>query len=116
MSAIATVDISRWYAGGADADAVAVEVDEGLQRAGFIVVTGGSAGGHLAVSTATNFEQRAYEPNDEVDQVSCRPDFAIAVYSGGQRPLVWLAGTHRPSPRPLGDPDRHRPTIARARP
>ena len=39
MSAIATVDISRWYRGGTDADAVAAEVDEGLQRAGFIVVT-----------------------------------------------------------------------------
>jgi isopenicillin N synthase-like dioxygenase len=37
---IATIDLSRWYAGGADADAVAVEVDEGLQRAGFILVTG----------------------------------------------------------------------------
>ena len=34
MSAIATVDISRWYAGGAEADAVAAEVDEGLQRRG----------------------------------------------------------------------------------
>ena len=40
MSAIATVDISRWYTGGAEADAMAAEVDEGLQRAGFIVVTG----------------------------------------------------------------------------
>ncbi|ULN45905.1 isopenicillin N synthase family oxygenase [Mycolicibacterium goodii] len=40
MSAIATVDLSRWYAGGAEADAVAAEVDAGLQRAGFIVVTG----------------------------------------------------------------------------
>lgn len=40
MSVIATVDMSRWYSGGAEADAVAVEVDEGLQRAGFIVVTG----------------------------------------------------------------------------
>lgn len=40
MSAIATVDISRWYAGGAAADDVAAEVDEGLQQAGFIVVTG----------------------------------------------------------------------------
>ena len=37
---IATVDISRWYAGGADADSVATELDEGLQRAGFILVTG----------------------------------------------------------------------------
>jgi isopenicillin N synthase-like dioxygenase len=40
MSAIATVDLSRWYTGGAEADAVAAQVDEGLQRAGFIVVTG----------------------------------------------------------------------------
>jgi isopenicillin N synthase-like dioxygenase len=37
---IATVDISRWYAGGSAADEVAAEVDEGLQQAGFIVVTG----------------------------------------------------------------------------
>ncbi|GAA1696489.1 2-oxoglutarate and iron-dependent oxygenase domain-containing protein [Kribbella yunnanensis] len=40
MNAIATIDISRWYAGGAEADAVAAEVDAGLQRAGFILVTG----------------------------------------------------------------------------
>ncbi|MBJ7384545.1 MAG: isopenicillin N synthase family oxygenase [Mycolicibacterium sp.] len=40
MSAIATIDLSRWRAGGADADAVADEVDAGLQRAGFILVTG----------------------------------------------------------------------------
>ena len=40
MSAIATVDLSRWHAGGGAADAVAAEVDEGLQRAGFILVTG----------------------------------------------------------------------------
>lgn len=37
---IATIDLSRWYAGGAEADAVAAEVDEGLQQAGFILVTG----------------------------------------------------------------------------
>jgi isopenicillin N synthase-like dioxygenase len=40
MSVIATVDISRWREGGAAADAVAAEVDESLQRAGFILVTG----------------------------------------------------------------------------
>ena len=40
MSVIATVDISRWRAGGAAADAVAAEVDESLQQAGFILVTG----------------------------------------------------------------------------
>ncbi|WP_167100038.1 isopenicillin N synthase family oxygenase [Mycobacterium sp. DL592] len=37
---IAAVDISRWHAGGAEADAVAAELDEGLQQAGFILVTG----------------------------------------------------------------------------
>lgn len=37
---IATVDLSRWRGGGADADAVSAEVDAGLQRAGFILVTG----------------------------------------------------------------------------
>jgi isopenicillin N synthase-like dioxygenase len=40
MTAITTVDIARWRAGGADADAVAAAVDYGLQRAGFILVTG----------------------------------------------------------------------------
>jgi isopenicillin N synthase-like dioxygenase len=40
VNTIATVDISRWHTGGAAADRVAAEVDEGLQRAGFILVTG----------------------------------------------------------------------------
>jgi len=48
VSAIATVNISRWYAGGADADALAADVDEGLQRAGFIVVTGHGVDPELA--------------------------------------------------------------------
>src|SRR6478735_7597121 len=46
--AIATVDISRWHAGGPEADTLAAEVDEGLQRAGFIVVTGHGADTGLA--------------------------------------------------------------------
>src|SRR3984893_3394602 len=40
MSTIATVDISHWREGGATADKVAAAVDEGLQRAGFILITG----------------------------------------------------------------------------
>jgi isopenicillin N synthase-like dioxygenase len=40
VSAIATIDISRWHEGGSAAEDIAAEVDEGLQRAGFIVVTG----------------------------------------------------------------------------
>jgi acetyl esterase/lipase len=49
------------------------------QRIGMI---GFSAGGHLAIATATSFEKRTYEPTDIIDKVSCRPDFAIAAYSG----------------------------------
>jgi acetyl esterase/lipase len=47
-----------------------------------IGMVGFSAGGHLAIATATNFEKRTYEPVDEVDKISCRPDFAIGAYSG----------------------------------
>src|SRR5262245_34001601 len=47
-----------------------------------IGVVGFSAGGHLAIATATNFEKRTYEPIDDIDRISCRPDFAIPVYSG----------------------------------
>lgn len=47
-----------------------------------IGIVGFSAGGHLAVATATQFDRRAYEPMDEIDKMSCRPDFAVAVYPG----------------------------------
>src|SRR6185369_11399008 len=45
-------------------------------------MVGFSAGGHLAVATATSFEKRTYKPVDDIDKVSCRPDFAIGAYSG----------------------------------
>ena len=47
-----------------------------------IGMVGFSAGGHLAIATATGFDQRTYEPVDDLDKISCRPDFAIGVYSG----------------------------------
>lgn len=47
-----------------------------------IGMIGFSAGGHLAIATATSFEKRTYEAKDDIDRVSCRPDFAIAAYSG----------------------------------
>jgi acetyl esterase/lipase len=47
-----------------------------------IGMVGFSAGGHLALATATNFEQRKYEAIDAIDEVSCRPDFAVLCYSG----------------------------------
>ncbi|MBL8793620.1 MAG: alpha/beta hydrolase [Planctomycetia bacterium] len=45
-------------------------------------MVGFSAGGHLVGATATNFEQRAYAPQDDIDKVSCRPDFGVLLYSG----------------------------------
>ncbi len=47
-----------------------------------IGIVGFSAGGHLAIATATGFDRRTYAPIDDVDRVSCRPDFAVAVYPG----------------------------------
>jgi acetyl esterase/lipase len=49
------------------------------ERIGMI---GFSAGGHLAIATATSFEKRTYEPRDDIDKISCRPNFAILAYSG----------------------------------
>jgi acetyl esterase/lipase len=47
-----------------------------------IGMVGFSAGGHLALATATGFTKRTYEPIDAIDEVSCRPDFAVLCYSG----------------------------------
>jgi acetyl esterase/lipase len=47
-----------------------------------IGMVGFSAGGHLVGATATNFDKRSYKPIDDVDKVSCRPDFAVMLYSG----------------------------------
>lgn len=45
-----------------------------------IGILGFSAGGHLSAATSTNFDKRNYEALDEIDQISCRPDFAVLVY------------------------------------
>jgi acetyl esterase/lipase len=45
-------------------------------------VIGFSAGGHLVVAVSTHFAQRTYAPVDAADKLSCRPDFAIALYPG----------------------------------
>jgi acetyl esterase/lipase len=50
------------------------------QRIGII---GFSAGAGLAGWTSANFDKRAYDPVDEVDRISCRPDFAVVMYNGG---------------------------------
>ena len=43
---------------------------------------GFSAGGHLSVATSIHFEKRSYPPVDAADNVSWRPDFAVAIYPG----------------------------------
>ena len=47
-----------------------------------IGVIGFSAGGHLVTATGTHFNKRAYAEVDAADKVSCRPDFAVALYPG----------------------------------
>lgn len=41
---------------------------------------GFSAGGQVALTAATNFEQRLYAPADAIDATSCRPDFLMLLY------------------------------------
>ncbi len=41
---------------------------------------GFSAGGNLSAMAATNFKKKTYEPEDEIDRLSCRPDFAALLY------------------------------------
>jgi len=45
-----------------------------------IGILGFSAGGHLASSTGTHFNQRYYDAKDSIDHISCRPDFMILIY------------------------------------
>lgn len=47
-----------------------------------IGVLGFSAGGYMVAETSTHFNKRAYTPIDAADKISCRPDFAIALYPG----------------------------------
>lgn len=45
-------------------------------------VLGFSAGGHLVAALSNHYEERLYPPVDAADKLSCRPDFAVAVYPG----------------------------------
>jgi acetyl esterase/lipase len=47
-----------------------------------IGVLGFSAGGHMVAAISTHYERRQYPPVDDADKVSCRPDFAVALYPG----------------------------------
>lgn len=45
-----------------------------------IGVLGFSAGGNVAAYASTNFAKRRYQPVDEADKQSCRPDFSLLIY------------------------------------
>jgi acetyl esterase/lipase len=47
-----------------------------------IGVLGFSAGGYLVADISTNYDKRVYPMLDEADKISCRPDFAVAIYPG----------------------------------
>jgi acetyl esterase/lipase len=47
-----------------------------------IGVLGFSAGGHLSAAISTHFDERLYDPIDDADKLSCRPDFAVVIYPG----------------------------------
>ncbi len=59
-----------------------------------IGILGFSAGGHLASTAETHFNDKVYDAGDEIDEASARPDFAVLVY-----PVVSAAEsyTHRGS-------------------
>jgi acetyl esterase/lipase len=45
-----------------------------------IGILGFSAGGHLASSAGTHFQNRYNDAKDSIDKVSCRPDFMVLIY------------------------------------
>ncbi len=63
-----------------------------------IGIWGFSAGGHLASTAATHFDDGKADADDPIDRVSCRPDFAILTY-----PVIVLGKpyTHKGSQRNL---------------
>lgn len=53
-----------------------------------IGVLGFSAGGYLVAEISTRYADRLYAPTDAADEVSRRPDFAVAIYPGH----LWVGG------------------------
>ncbi len=72
-----------------------------------IGVIGFSAGGHLVAAVSTHFDHRSYARVDAADDLSCRPDFAIAIYPGH----LWVHEDEDPATRNETDlrlrPDIH---------
>ena len=95
MSTIATVDLSRWQAGGSAADAVAAEVDEGLQRAGFILVTGHGVDAGLAAAVRAASREFFAQP-DDVKQRYCVPVGGHGWIGPGAEANAYAEGTETP--------------------
>jgi acetyl esterase/lipase len=45
-------------------------------------VLGFSAGGHLSAAISNLYDKQLYDPIDDADKLSCRPDFSVVVYPG----------------------------------
>ena len=74
-----------------------------------IGVLGFSAGGHLASTAATQFDNGDVNADDPIDRVSCRPDFAVLCYAviAFDKPY-----THRGSQRNLLGADASEKLVA----
>lgn len=92
---IATVDLSRWRVGGAEADAVAAEVDEGLQRAGFILVTGHGVDPGLAAAVRAASREFFALP-DEVKATYSVPVGGHGWIGPGAEANAYAEGTETP--------------------
>ena len=47
-----------------------------------IGVMGFSAGAHLSAAVSNYYDKRLYDPVDDADKLSCKPDFAVVMYPG----------------------------------
>lgn len=63
---------------------------------GRIGVLGFSAGGHLTVMSGVQYDTKCYEPADEADKLSARPDFICPIYA------AYLADGYKDNKAELG--------------
>ncbi len=95
MSTIATVDLSRWRSGGPEAERVAAQVDEGLQRAGFILVTGHGVDAGLAHAVRAASREFFALP-DEIKQRYSVPVGGHGWIGPGAEANAYAEGTETP--------------------
>jgi acetyl esterase/lipase len=72
-------------------------------------VLGFSAGGHLASTALTHFDDEVYNKRDQIDTLTARPDFGVLIY-----PVISLVEpfTHRGSGRNLLGPTPDKAMLA----